>query len=161
MSPMPNSDFMRGHWTRWVALGFGTGLSPIAPGTVGTLLGFPLFWLISFGPLWFQLAVLLALFALGVWVCECTAPALGGGDPGAIVWDEVVAFALVLMVAPHSPLGYVGAFAVFRLFDIWKPFPINWVDRHVQGGFGIMLDDLLAAGYAMLAVWHLRGMFHV
>lgn len=161
MSAMPTSGFMRGHWTRWIALGFGAGLSPVASGTVGTLLGFPLYWLISLGPLWLQLALLLALFALGVWVCGSTATALGGGDPGAIVWDEVVAFALVLLVAPHSLLGFAAAFVAFRLFDIWKPFPIGWVDRHVKGGFGIMFDDLLAAGYAMLAVWHLRGIFHV
>ena len=153
MSHRPTSDFMRGHWTRWVALGFGTGLSPIAPGTVGTLLGFPLFWLLSLGPLWFQLGMLLALFALGVWVCECTAPALGGGDPGAIVWDEVVAFALVLLVAPHSVLGFAGAFLVFRLFDIWKPFPIGWLDARVGGGLGVMLDDLLRRSTPSSCCW--------
>ncbi|MDE2343939.1 MAG: phosphatidylglycerophosphatase A [Betaproteobacteria bacterium] len=160
MSASPNFAFMRGHWTRWVALGFGTGLAPVAPGTAGTALGFLLFWLMAWAPLWAQLLCLAGLFALGVWVCQLTALALGGHDPGAIVWDETVAFALVLEVAPRTVAGFLGAFLLFRLFDIWKPFPVSWADRHVHGGMGIMLDDLLAAAYAMLVLWHLRGLVH-
>ena len=160
MNAAPNFTFMSSHWTRWVALGFGTGLVPVAPGTAGTALGFLLFWLLAWAPLWGQLLLLAALFALGVWVCQVTAPALGGRDPGAIVWDETVAFALVLQVAPRSFTGFFAAFVLFRLFDIWKPFPVSWADRHVHGGFGIMLDDLLAAAYAMLVLWHLRGLLH-
>ena len=160
MNRIPDIAFMKGHWTRWVALGFGAGLVPFAPGTAGSLLGFLLFWSIAWTPVWVQWILLAGCFALGVWVAHCTAPALGGDDPGAIVWDETVGFALVLMIAPHTIAGFLLAFLLFRIFDIWKPFPVSWADRHVHGGIGIMLDDLLAAGYAMLVLWHARGFFH-
>lgn len=161
MSSPPDFAFMRSHWPRWIALGFGTGLTPIAPGTAGTALGFVLFWLMAWAPAWSQLLLLSGLFVLGVWVCHVTARALGENDPSAIVWDEAVAFTLVLQVAPHTFPGFLAAFALFRLFDIWKPFPVSWADRHVHGGIGIMLDDMLAAAYAMLVLWHLRGLVHV
>ena len=135
------------------ALGLGTGLSPKAPGTLGTLLGFPVHWLVTLLPaagFWLALAV---LFLVGVWICDVTGKALGVSDHGSIVWDEIVAFALVLAFTPAMPVWCVAAFALFRLFDIWKPFPIRHFDRTLKGGFGVMFDDLLAAGYAIAVLW--------
>lgn len=99
--------------------------------------------------MWVALA---GLFALGVWACGETGKALGVSDHGSIVWDEIVAFALVLTFTPPTPMWFAVAFLLFRLFDIWKPWPIRYVDRTVKGGFGVMLDDLLAAGYAIGAI---------
>ena len=128
-----------------LALGFGSGLAPRAPGTFGSLLGIPLYFAIAGFPLPLQLALLAGLFALGVPICARTAKALGVHDHPAIVWDEVVAMALTLLASDGSPAGIAAGFALFRLFDIWKPWPIRWFDRNVHGGFGVMLDDLVAA----------------
>jgi phosphatidylglycerophosphatase A len=92
---------------------------------------------------------LLLLFLLGIWICDVTGRALGVADHSGMVWDEIVAFALVLAFTPASLAWWVAAFALFRLFDIWKPFPIRYFDRTIKGGFGVMFDDLLAAGYAV------------
>ncbi len=153
----PGWSFLRQHWTHWLALGLGTGLAPVAPGTMGTLLGFGLFALLAPLPSLWQGGALLGLFLLGIPVCERAAQALQQEDPGAVVWDEIVAFALVLEGAPRSVAGFALAFVLFRLFDIWKPFPIRWVDRRVRGGWGIMLDDLLAALYALLVLRQVQG----
>ncbi len=140
---------MFSHPAHFIALGFGAGLSPKAPGTVGTLLGFPLFWLLSFlSPVLFWIALTL-LFVIGIGVCNKTGYDLGVADHGAIVWDEVIAFALVLNFTPPALAWFIVAFGLFRLFDIWKPFPIGYFDRTIKNGFGVMLDDLLAAGYAI------------
>lgn len=149
----PTRAFLLAHPAHFIALGFGAGLSPKAPGTLGTLLGFPLFWLLSGAP--FYWAWIALFLVLGIWACEVTGRALGVQDHGGLVWDEVAAFLMVLPFAPPSLLGYALAFASFRLFDIWKPFPIAWFDRHVPGGLGVMLDDVLAAGYAILLLWAL------
>lgn len=148
----PSWQLLFSHPLHCLSFGLGTGLSPKAPGTVGTLLGFPLYWLLMGLPLdqqWLSLAV---LFMLGVWCCEFTGRALGVSDHGAIVWDEVVAMAAVLMTVPYSLGWSLAAFACFRLFDIWKPFPISWADHHVKGGLGVMLDDVLAAIMAVLVL---------
>lgn len=147
----PDRRFLFAHPAHFLALGFGSGLSPRAPGTAGTLAAFPLYWLMQDSPLYWPWVLFFAL--LGVWVCEVTGRALGVSDHGGIVWDEIVAFLLVLPFAPVSVLGYAAAFALFRLFDIWKPFPIGWADARVKGGLGVMLDDLLAAGYSILTLW--------
>ena len=160
MNARVNLAFMKSHWSHLLALGFGSGLSPIAPGTAGTLVGFLLYGALCFLPVAVQLFLLALLWILGVWICDHAAHQLRQADPAAIVWDEIVAFALVLQLAPHNVLGFMVAFILFRLFDIWKPFPVSWADRHVKGGLGIMLDDLLAAGYAMLVLWHLQGVLH-
>lgn len=95
------------------------------------------------------LVVILLMFMVGVWACQYTGQALGVPDHGGIVWDEIVAFLLVLHFSPQTLPGYASAFLLFRLFDIWKPFPIRYADRHIHGGFGVMFDDLLAAVYAL------------
>lgn len=104
--------------------------------------------------------LLAGLFAFGVWACDATARALEDEDPKAVVWDEVVACAGVLLLAPPTGLGWALGFGLFRLFDIWKPFPISWVDRRIKGGVGIMLDDALAAVLAMWILWHVKGVWH-
>ncbi|MBA2689667.1 MAG: phosphatidylglycerophosphatase A [Burkholderiales bacterium] len=147
-----SSKFLFAHPAHFFALGFGAGLSPKAPGTIGTLVGFPIFWLLDLLPLPFFWPALAVLFIAGVPICEQAGRALGVADHGSIVWDEIVAFVLVLAFTPRSLPWTVGAFAVFRVFDIWKPFPIDRCDRAIKGGFGVMLDDLLAAGYAILLI---------
>jgi len=146
-----NLRFLFAHPAHLIAFGFGSGLAPKAPGTFGTLLGWPLFWLIvAVAPdLPNQLILLAATFLLGVWACGKTGRALGVADHGGMVWDEIVAFAFVLMFTPAGGLWMALAFALFRLFDIMKPWPIRAADRHLKNGFGVMFDDLLAAGFAI------------
>jgi phosphatidylglycerophosphatase A len=158
----PSWHFLVGHPAHLLAFGFGSGLSPVAPGTLGTLVGFPLYWLLfSFLSPALILALLFAGFVLGIWICGRTGTALGVSDHGGIVWDEIIAFMLVLTFVPLDIVWWLAAFALFRLFDIWKPFPISYFDRTVKGGFGVMLDDLLAAGYALgvihLVLWWQHG----
>lgn len=152
--------FLFSHPAHLIAFGFGTGLAPKAPGTVGTLLGWPLYWIvITFAPdRPNQIILLIAAFLIGVWACARAGRALGVADHGGIVWDEIVAFALVLMFIPAPPFTPAGwlwtaaAFALFRLFDILKPWPIRLADRRLKNGFGVMFDDLLAAAYAIAAL---------
>jgi len=146
--------FILKHPAHLLAFGFGTGLSPKAPGTVGTLLGLPLFWLIAWAAhdLPNQVALLVAAFLIGIWACSRTGRALGVPDHGGIVWDEIAAFALVLVFTPASWLWTGIAFALFRLFDIVKPWPIRQFDARLKNGFGVMFDDLLAAGYTIAVI---------
>lgn len=144
---------MRPRLSRWIALGFGCGLSPVAPGTVGTLWAW-LSWTVL--TRWLEPQAMLVLvavgFVVGIWACGRTAEALGVHDHGGIVWDEVVAFWLVLAFTPPGFAGEFSAFLIFRFFDIVKPPPIRHFDRTVPGGFGVMLDDLLAAFYTLLVI---------
>jgi phosphatidylglycerophosphatase A len=158
-NPKPDLRFLFARKTHFLALGLGTGLSPRAPGTVGTVLGFLLFWPLATHALAVQWGALAMLFALGVWACGRTARDLGVADHGSIVWDEIVAFALVLTLTPRSPLWFGVAFLLFRLFDIWKPWPIRYFDRTLKGGFGVMLDDVLAAIYAIVVITLLGRLF--
>jgi phosphatidylglycerophosphatase A len=150
----PDLKFLLAHPAHLLAFGFGSGLAPKAPGTVGTLLGLPLFWLIvAITPdLPKQIILLTATFLLGVWACGRTGRALGAADHGGMVWDEIVAFALVLMFSPTGWPWIALAVALFRLFDILKPWPIRLADTHLKNGFGVMFDDLLAAAYAIAAL---------
>ncbi len=143
--------FLFRHPAHFIAFGFGSGLAPKAPGTVGTLLGLPLYWLIAAiaSGLAVQIALIVSAFLVGTWACARTGRALGVADHGGIVWDEIVAFALVLMFTPPSWLWIALAFALFRLFDILKPWPISFFDARLKSGFGVMFDDLLAAGFAI------------
>jgi phosphatidylglycerophosphatase A len=128
-----------------LAYGFGSGLSPKAPGTAGTGVGVVIYLLLLPLPYWAYWAVSLALFIAGIFICGYTAKKLGIEDPGAVNWDEVVGFLFTMAFAPRGWPWVALGFLLFRLFDILKPWPIRWFDRHVHGGFGIMLDDILAA----------------
>ncbi|MBU1689391.1 MAG: phosphatidylglycerophosphatase A [Gammaproteobacteria bacterium] len=144
--------FVFSHPAHFFAFGFGSGLSPYAPGTVGTLVAFPLFFLLSTLDPVIYFSLVAVLYAAGIWFCEVAGKSLGVSDHGGIVWDEIVAFLLVLHFSPPTLLGYASAFCLFRLFDIWKPFPIRYVDQRIHGGFGVMFDDLLAAIYAVVGL---------
>jgi phosphatidylglycerophosphatase A len=129
----------------FLALGFGSGLAPVAPGTFGSLVGLALAWLAALPG--FEVAVLLTLVATGAgfWICGESARRLGVHDHPAIVWDEVAGMMIVMLAAPPTWWGALVAFGLFRWLDIWKPWPIREVDHGMQGGAGIMLDDILAA----------------
>ena len=132
----------------FLAFGFGTGLAPIAPGTFGSLPGVLLFWLTMDFGLYVQLGVAAALVVSGVWICGESARRIGVHDYGGIVWDEIAGMYITLLAAPISLLGWVLAFVLFRITDIVKPWPIRDLDHRIEGGLGIMLDDLVAALYA-------------
>ena len=129
----------------FIAFGFGSGLMPIAPGTWGTLAAMPVYLLIA-GMTWGTYLILtVAAFILGVTVCDRVSAELGLHDYSGIVWDEVVGYLLTMFLAPLSVLWMVIGFFLFRIFDIWKPQPIKYIDQYVHGGLGIMLDDVMAA----------------
>jgi phosphatidylglycerophosphatase A len=150
----PSLKWMLKHPAHIIALGFGSGLTPKAPGTMGTLVGFPVFFLMqSVAPNTANLvALLIASFILGIWASAVAGRALGVPDHGAIVWDEIAAFGLVLLFTPVNWLWYGVAFAAFRFFDILKPWPIRQFDTRLKNGFGVMFDDLLAAVYAIAVI---------
>jgi phosphatidylglycerophosphatase A len=142
---------MFAHPAHLIAQGFGTGLSPVAPGTVGTLLAIPLAmllraWTDDFG----YIVVTVAAFAIGIWAAHRTGRDLGVADHASIVWDEVVAFLLVLFVVGAEPIRVAIAFLLFRFFDIVKLPPATMIDREWHHGFGVMADDLVAAFYALV-----------
>lgn len=158
----PTPTFVLSHPAHAIALGFGSGLSPVAPGTSGTLWAWVSFLVLQ---LWITPAQMGWLIAgsilVGWWACTVTARDLGSFDPGNIVWDEVVAFWLVLwLVTPTSFWGQLAAFLWFRFFDAAKPGPVRWADRVFhgrgwRGGWGVMFDDLVAAGCTVfvIALW--------
>ncbi len=136
----------------FLAFGFGTGLAPFAPGTFGSIPGVLLFWLtVSLG-LYVQLAIALVLALAGVWICGESARRIGVHDHGGIVWDEITGMYITLLIAPFTVTGWLLAFALFRVMDIVKPWPIRDLDHRLGGGVGIMLDDLVAALYAAVVL---------
>lgn len=154
----PGWRLLFSHPAHFISFGFGSGLARKAPGTFGTLAAFPLYWLLA--PLLSDEMFLLSLifaFVLGIWVCDITGKALGVADYGGIVWDEIVAFMLVLFFTPPGWYWSLLAFVLFRIFDIIKPPPIRYFDSNWHGGLGVMFDDLLAAGYAMLCLALLKS----
>ncbi len=131
-----------------LAFGLGTGLAPRAPGTCGSLLGLAIaWWTVPLG-LELRLMVAIALILSGLWICGEAARRIGVHDHPGIVWDEIAGMYLVLLAAPPGIVAWVLGFGLFRLFDIWKPWPIRDLDHRLGGGPGIMLDDLVAALYA-------------
>lgn len=133
----------------WLAFGFGSGLSPFAPGTMGTIMAIPFaIALKHLSPGWYWLVMSLT-FALGVWVCGHVSRKLGVHDHGGIVWDEMVGYWITVALIPLQWPWLLAGFILFRIFDILKPWPINQLDQKVSGGFGIMIDDVLAALYAL------------
>lgn len=133
-----------------LAFGFGSGLSPFAPGTAGTIAAIPFaIALKNLSSIWFWL-VLVATFALGVWLCGRVSERMGVHDHGGIVWDEMVGYWLAVAFVPNQWEWLLAAFVIFRFFDIFKPWPIRQLDKNVTGGFGIMIDDVLAAIYTIV-----------
>jgi phosphatidylglycerophosphatase A len=157
----PGPRFLFAHPAHFIALGFGSGLSPVAPGTAGTLAAWLLFPLLRphFSDAGF-LAFLLIAFVVGVLACSRAGRALGAADHGSIVWDEIVPFWLVLLMTPEGFLWQLAAFIWFRFFDITKPQPARWIDGHLKHGFGVMLDDVVAAGYALLVLALFKVIFN-
>jgi len=149
----PTARFTFAHPARFIALGFGTGLAPVAPGTAGTVLAFPIFMLLDrwLDPL-ALFAVIVVFFAIGVWACGRTGRDLGIADHSAMNWDEVVAMMLILLVIPGEWEWWVFAFGAFRFFDVVKPPPIGHIDRTMKGGLGVMFDDIVAAFYTLLLI---------
>ena len=152
----PPLRFLFSHPAYFIALGFGAGLAPVAPGTFGTLVAIPMAMVLRANvPDPYFLAAIVVFALIGVWACGVTGRDLGVPDHGSIVWDEVVAFLLVLYFVGDDAFRVAIAFLLFRLFDIFKPPPIRQLDRVMKNGTGVMLDDLLAAGYTLLvfALW--------
>lgn len=133
-----------------LAFGLGSGCAPRAPGTFGTLMAVVLYLPLSYLGLGWYLLVLAVSILLGVWLCDRTSRDLGVHDHPGIVWDEFAGFWLTMIAAPPGWIWIIVGFALFRLFDIWKPWPIGYLDKHVHGGMGIMLDDLVAGVFAAL-----------
>ena len=156
----PGWRFLFSHPAHLLAFGFGSGLAGKAPGTFGTLVAFPIYWYLA--PRLTNAIFMLVLiwsFAIGVWICDKTGKALGVADYGGIVWDEIVAFLLVLFFTPPGWEWSLLAFVLFRFFDIIKPPPIRYFDSNWHGGLGVMFDDLLAAGYALLCLALIKSMW--
>jgi len=144
----------------FLAFGFGSGLSPKAPGTFGTIAALPFVFLLQASSIYIYLAVLVIGFAIGVYLCEHASKIMGVHDHGGIVWDEFIGMWLAMLAVPLGWQWLLAGFVLFRIFDIAKPWPIGWLDKKVSGGFGIMIDDVLAGLYALLilqlAAFYLR-----
>jgi phosphatidylglycerophosphatase A len=143
-----------------LAFGFGAGLSPWAPGTFGTLVGVAFSLPLSLLPLAHYAAVVVAVSLVGIWLCDRAARDLGVHDHPGIVWDEIAGYLVTMLAAPSGWEWVLAGFVLFRLFDIWKPWPVSWLDRRVGGGLGIMLDDLAAGALAAVCIQvaaHLTG----
>ncbi|MBT6115893.1 MAG: phosphatidylglycerophosphatase A [Porticoccaceae bacterium] len=144
--------------TLLLAFGFGSGLSPKAPGTMGTLAAIPLWWLLAQLPLTSYLIVVSIAAVVGIAICGRAADQMGVHDHGGIVWDEFIGFWIAMAALPITWQSVVLGFVLFRVFDILKPWPISWLDKKVSGGFGIMIDDVIA-GLAAAVVIYFLGYF--
>ena len=134
----------------FLAFGLGSGLSPVAPGTAGSVVGLALAWGTLELPVAVRLLVAIALIVSGIWICGESARRIAVHDHPGIVWDEIAGIYVALLVAPPQIWAWALCFGLFRLFDIWKPWPIRDLDHRLKGGLGIMLDDLVAALYTAL-----------
>ena len=141
----------------FLAFGFGSGLAPKAPGTFGTLAAIPIYLLASLGDPAIYGVVLTATLIAGIFICDKASEMLGVHDHAGIVWDEIAGFLVTMMAVPFSWPAVVIGFVLFRLFDIWKPWPIGAIDKHVKGGFGIMLDDVIAGIFALVCISALQN----
>lgn len=153
MSKQPSkTQLVLTHPISLLAFGFGTGLSRHAPGTCGTLIAVPFYYLLHTLPLICYSAILLLAMITGIWICAIAENHIGVPDDPGIVWDEICGYGLTMLAAPQGMLWIVLGFILFRIFDIWKPWPIRQIDRTLKGGVGIMLDDIVAASYAWLSL---------
>ncbi len=159
-NPPPPWRFLFQSPHHFFACGLGSGLSPWASGTTGTLFAWLVYPLLRAAlPDDMAFAVFLAIaFAYGVLACDRAGRALGVADHGAIVWDEIVPFWMVLFLTPAGLLWQLAAFLLFRFFDIVKPPPANWFDHHVKNGFGVMMDDAVAAGFSILVIFGAKAL---
>ena len=144
----------------WLAFGFGSGCSSFAPGTFGTLAAIPVFLLLKESPLWLYLLITLLMFFIGIWLCSETTKKLGVHDHSGIVWDEIVGYLVTMIAAPKGWVWIIIGFVLFRLFDILKPWPISVADKRISGGFGIMIDDVLA-GLGAFFVLHIIAYYSI
>jgi phosphatidylglycerophosphatase A len=147
-------NFRIGNPIHFLALGFGSGLLPKAPGTYGTLAAIPIYLLLAPSSMSVYLAIVIVMSIAGIYICGKAAEDAGVHDHGAIVWDEIVGFLITMFMVPLTWQSIAVGFILFRIFDIFKPWPISFIDKNVHGGLGIMLDDVLA-GVAALACMHL------
>jgi phosphatidylglycerophosphatase A len=151
-----NAQFNLSNPVHFLALGFGSGLIKPAPGTWGTLAAIPLYLLVMYfvtASSYSYFAIIFISFVVGIYLCGKTASDAGVHDHGAIVWDEIVGFFITMLLLPVTWQNIVVGFLLFRFFDIVKPWPIKWLDKHVDGGFGIMIDDVLAAVFAWVLLF--------
>ena len=132
----------------FLAFGFGSGMSKNAPGTMGTLAAIPVYWLFAQTNSVVYALLMLVVSVIGIWICGNAADKLGEHDFGGIVWDEIAGYLITMCLVPLTWQTIIVGFILFRIFDILKPWPISWLDRYVQGGFGIMIDDVLAGIFA-------------
>lgn len=142
-----------------LALGFGSGLAPKAPGTFGTLVAIPFFWLLSHLSIEMYLVALLIAILAGIWLCGKTSRDMGAHVHPSIVWDEFCGYWITMFATPASWSWIIIGFLLFRLFDIWKPYPVSWLDKNVQGGLGIMVDDMAAGLMAWIVIQGLQILF--
>jgi phosphatidylglycerophosphatase A len=136
------------HPILFMAFGFGSGLAKKAPGTFGTLAAIPVYWLFAQTDSLIYSLLTIFVTVVGVWVCDIAAEKLGEHDFGGIVWDEIAGYLITMWLVPLTWQTIIAGFILFRFFDILKPWPIKWLDRKVHGGFGIMIDDVLAGVFA-------------
>ena len=137
---------------QFLAFGFGSGLAPKAPGTFGTLAAVPIYWFIAEWPAGWYAAFIIGTALLGIWICGAASRQLGVHDHGGIVWDEFVGYWITMWALPVDWVWILAGFLVFRFYDIAKPWPIRTLDRKVGGGFGIMIDDILAGIFACVTL---------
>lgn len=138
----------------WLACGFGSGLAPVAQGTFGSLAAILPWLLLRQYALPINLLVIAVGFVIGVWACDIAGRILGVDDHRSLVWDEFIGQWIALLPALLAPWWtIVIGFALFRLFDVWKPWPIRWLDRHLKGGLGVMIDDVIAGVFAAIVLW--------
>lgn len=149
---MSSAQFNLKKWYQFLALGFGSGLSPKAPGTFGTLAAVPLVLVLMWAGNVYLLAFVIVGSVLGVYLCGQTARDIGEHDHGAIVWDEIIGYSITMLWAPLHWQTLLLGFVLFRLFDIVKPWPISWFDKNVHHGAGIMLDDIVAGIAALVSL---------
>jgi len=155
----PTDKLQLSNPVHFLALGFGSGLAPKAPGTFGTLAAIPVWWLLAQGGGTVYLLGTLLAIAIGPYVCGKAARDMGIHDHGSIVWDEVAGYLVTMLFAPISLVWALVGFALFRFFDILKPWPISWLDKQLSGGSGIMADDILAGVFALIVLQLLLAFF--
>jgi len=136
----------------FLAFGFGFGLAPVAPGTFGTLVAIPIYYLLMGLPVWAYIAIVVALFLFGIFLCETTSNNLKVHDHSGIVWDEIVGYLITMIAAPQGWQWVLIGFILFRFFDILKPWPIKMIDARIKGGFGIMFDDVVAGFFGFIII---------